>query len=143
MAVTEVTGTLSKGTTLSYNSGESGSPSWTELGGIKTIPAMGSDPEKVDVTTLGDETRKYIKGLQDADTLEIAFVDKKKNFSDVLTLCQANKEYQFKVTYPDTSTAEFTGQPTIKRDSLEVNGAMGFSVSIVCSVAPHFTAATA
>lgn len=46
MAVTEVTGTLSKGTTLSYNSSATGEPVWTGLGGIKTIPAMGSDPEK-------------------------------------------------------------------------------------------------
>ena len=132
-----VAGVLSKGTTLSYKN----TSDFVELGGVKSIPAMGSDPEKVDVTHLKSEARQYIAGLQDSDTLEFAFIYQSKNFSDVHTLVAANKEYEFKVAYPDGATVEFTGKPVLKTSSIEVNGALEFSLSIVCSKAPVFTPA--
>lgn len=132
-----VPGVLSKGTKLSYKN----DASFVELGGVKTIPAMGSDPEKVDVTDLMSETRQYIAGLPDSDTLEFAFVYKSKNFADVHTIVAANKEYEFKVEYPDGASVAFTGKPVLKTSSIEVNGALEFSLSIVCSKAPVFTPA--
>lgn len=136
-----LTGLLSKGTTLAYNSGESGSPSWTTLGGVKTIPSFGSDPEKVDVTDLMSEARSYIAGLPDSDTLEFVFVYKSKNFANVHALVAANKEYEFKVTFPDGATTTFKGKPVLKTSSIEVNGALEFSLSVVCSEKPTFTPA--
>lgn len=133
-----VAGVLSKGTTLSYKN----ESNFVELGGVKSIPAMGSDPEKVDVTHLMSEARQYIAGLQDSDTLEFAFIYQSKNFADVHTLVAANKEYEFKVAYPDGATVAFTGKPVLKTSSIEVNGALEFSLAVVCSKAPVFTPAT-
>lgn len=132
-----VAGVLSKGTTLAYKN----DADYIELGGVKSIPAMGSDPEKVDVSHLKSEARSYIAGLPDSDTLEFAFVYQSKNFADVHTICAADKEYEFKVTFPDTATITFKGKPVLKTSAIEVNGAIEFSLSVVCSVAPVFTPA--
>lgn len=137
MAVKELPGILSKGSTLSYKNS-----TWIELGGVKSIPAMGSDPEKLDVTHLKSESRQCIAGLQDNDTLEFTFINQSKNFADIHTLVQANKEYEWQVKYPDGSLAEFTGKPVLKTSAVEVNGVLEFSLSIVCSVSPHFTPST-
>lgn len=132
-----IAGLLSKGATLSYNDGET----VKEIGGVKSIPAMGADPEKVDVTHLKSEKKAYIPGLQDTDNMEFAIIYQGSNFTDVHTLVAQNKSVPWTVTYADGLKCEFTGVPSYKFDGVEVNQALGFNLVVVVSEGPDFTPA--
>lgn len=134
----EISGLLSKGTVLSYMVAEAKTP----IAAVKSIPAIGSDPEKVEVTHLLSERKEYIKGIQDTDNLEFAIVYQGKNFKDIHTLVAAGKAYDFVIDYPDGLSVKFTGQPDFKLDGVEVNSALGFSLVIVVNKAPIVTPAT-
>lgn len=130
-----VAGLLSKGAVLSYRD-TSGSKT---IAAVKSIPAMGSDPEKVDVTHLGSAKKAYITGIQDSDNLEFAIIYQGDNFKDVDTLVKAGKAVEWTVTYSDGMKVDFTGQPSYKFDGVEVNQALGFNLVVVVSAGPNFT----
>lgn len=138
MFADEIAGLLSKGTKLSYKVGET----VKEIAAVKSIPAIGSDPEKVDVTHLGSERKEYIKGIQDTDNLEFAIVYQGKNFNDIHTMVASNKAYDFVIEYADGMKVEFSGEPDYKLDGVEVNSALGFSLVIVVNSAPVITPST-
>ena len=133
----EIAGLLSKGTVLSYMKGGEETP----IAAVKSIPAIGSDPEKIDVTTLTSERKEYIKGLQESDNLEFPIVYQGKNFKDVYGMVEAGGSYDFNITYPDGLKVKFTGEPSYKLDGAEVNAAIGFSLVIVVNKAPKVTPA--
>ena len=58
--MTTFAGLLSKGAVLSYKDGQT----TKEIAAVKSIPAMGSDPEKVDVTHLGSEKKPILQGFK-------------------------------------------------------------------------------
>ncbi|EQC55580.1 major tail protein [Lactococcus cremoris subsp. cremoris TIFN6] len=130
-----VAGLLSKGAVLSYRD-TSGSKT---IAAVKSIPAMGADPEKVDVTHLGSAKKAYIAGIQDSDNLEFAIIYQGDNFKDVDTLVKAGKAVEWTVTYSDGMKVDFTGQPSYKFDGVEVNQALGFNLVVVVSAGPNFT----
>lgn len=132
-------GLLSQGTVLTYLDGSTPKT----IAAVKTIPAMGSDPEKVEVTHLGSEKKAYIAGIQDSDNLEFAIIYQGDNFKDIDTLVKTKKSVDWTVTYPDGMKVTFTGQPSYKLDGAEVNGALGFNLVIVVSAGPTFTPAPA
>ncbi|MFD1431232.1 phage tail tube protein [Lacticaseibacillus yichunensis] len=129
-------GLLSKGTTLTYTP-HGGSGTATEITDISTVPEIGSDPEKVDVTTLADDKKKSIAGIQDASSLAFTAIYKGSNFKAVSALDTATN-YDWTVTYPDGMTVTFTGQPSLKLSSAEVNGALKFTLTVVVSDGPDF-----
>lgn len=133
----DVAGLLSKGTVLSYD--KNGTD--TVIAAVKSIPAQGSDPEKVDVTHLGSEMKSYIKGIQDTDNMEFAIVYQGNNFKDIHALVAAGGAVDWTITFPDGMKSEFTGEPSFKFDGVEVNSALGFSLVIVVSAGPKFTPA--
>lgn len=133
----EIDGLLTKGTKLSYKSGAE----TKEVAAVKSIPAIGTDPEKIDVTHLGSERKAYIKGLQDTDTLEFAIVYQGKNFKDIDVLVKTGKSVEWVIEYPDGMKAEFTGEPDTKIDGAEVNQAIGFNLVVVVSKGPTVTPA--
>lgn len=128
-------GLLSKGAVLAYKDGATETP----VAAVKSIPAMGADPEKVDVTHLGSEKKAYIAGIQDTDNMEFAIIYQGDNFKDIDTLVKAGKSVDWTVTYSDGLKAEFTGQPSYKFDGVEVNQALGFNLVVVVSAGPDFT----
>lgn len=132
-------GLLSKGAVLSYEDGDTTSK---EVAAVKSIPAMGADPEKVDVTHLGSEKKAYIAGIQDTDNMEFAIIYQGDNFKDVHALVQQKKSVDWTVTYSDGLKVEFKGEPSYKFDGVEVNQALGFNLVVVVSEGPDFTPAS-
>ena len=114
---------------------------FTEVAGIKTIPDIGADPENIDVTSLADDKKKNVPGIENTSTLAFAVVYKGDNFKTALAHAGDHKQYKWKVTYPDGMTATFTGSYTIKMGNVAVNGALDFTISIVVSDGPDFAAA--
>lgn len=134
----DIAGLLSKGTKLTY---KEGTGTAKQIAAVKSIPAVGSDPEKVDVTHLESDAKVYIEGLQDTDNYEFAIVYQGKNFKDVHTLVESKKSVDWTITYPDGMTVEFSGTASYKIDGAEVNSAIGFNLVIVVGKAPKVTPA--
>lgn len=64
---------LANGATLEYKA-KKGTPSdYTKLEGLKEIPEIGSDPEKVDNTTLADKQKVYEMGIGDPGDISYKF----------------------------------------------------------------------
>lgn len=135
----KVAGVLSKGTTLSYTNAEGEKK---EIAAVKSIPALGTDPEKIEVTHLKSERKAYIKGLQDTDTLEFAIVYQGDNFKDIYELVETGGAVKWEIEFPDGLKATFTGEPDFKVDGVEVNQALGFNLVVVVSEGPDFTPAS-
>ena len=116
---------LTKGMTLGYRT--SGSGSYTTLTDLLEVPALGGSVDKVDVTTLADASKKYIKGLIDYGDLQFKFNYAKEQFKalDALT-----GSVSFQVTLPDETTATFSGETTVSLESASVGAPLTYTMSI-------------
>lgn len=116
---------LSKGIKLSYSS--TGTESYTDLTDLLEIPSLGGSIDKVDVTTLADASKKYINGLKDYGDLAFKFNYAKAQFT---TLNGLTGSVNFKVTLPDTTTATFSGEPSVSLEGVGVSAAMTYTLKI-------------
>ena len=46
----------------------------TSIDGLQSIPSLGGEPERVDITTLKDTSRHYLTGIKDYGELEFTFL---------------------------------------------------------------------
>lgn len=119
-------GILTKGIKLSYGSGES----FTALTNLMEIPEIGNGaPEKVEVTVLEDNVKKYIAGLGDSgQDLAFKFLYDKTQFQTLLAM---NESTGWKVEMPDGVYATFNGTPAVKFDSASPNNALTYTLTII------------
>lgn len=124
---------LANGTTLGYSK-TSGSTSYTDLPGLKEIPEIGSEKEKVDNTALTDKHKVYEKGIGDLPEMTYKFkYDNTKADSPYRTLRKADEDgtvLYFKETDPDKTTIEYGAQVSVKRTGGGVNGVIEFEVTM-------------
>lgn len=128
---------LANGAKLGYSkTAPSGSSTtYTDLPGLKEIPDIGSDPEKVDNTVLTDSHKKYEKGIGDLPEMTYKFkYDNSKEDCPYRVLRQADKDgttLYFRETDADKSTIDFAAQVSVKRTGGGVNGAIEFEVTMM------------
>lgn len=134
-------GLLSKGTTLGYKLAGGGAGEFTTIGEVTSVPDIGSEPERVDVTTLADANRKYIKGLQDQDNLTFAAIYRKTIFNTLKAAEKTDTVYDWKISYPDGTSFTFTGSFSLVFNGAEINGALAFQIIVVVSKGPDFVPA--
>lgn len=128
-------GTLSKGIKLSYK--PSGG-NFTDLTNLQEIPDLGGDTDAVEVTTLDDAAHTYINGLKDyGDSLEFTFLYDKTQYT---TLNGLSGTVSWKVTLPGTNglTATWDGESSVKLNSVGVNDAITYTLSVKPSSAITF-----
>lgn len=125
---------LANGTKLGYKK-KSGEPStYTNLAGLKEIPEMGTEPEKVENTCLSDKVKQYEYGIGDAGDLEFKF--KYENSSEtspyrVLMKAQDDNEIlSFEETLPDGTKFHWDAQVSVKLGGGGVNGAIDFTLKM-------------
>jgi hypothetical protein len=120
-------GILTKGITLGYST--TGASEYTTLTNLQEIPEIGnSAPEKIEVTVLTDETKKYIAGLGDSgQDLAFKFLYEKAQFE---TLIAIESSCNWIVSMPDGITASFKGTPSVKFDSASPNSAVTYTMTI-------------
>lgn len=123
---------LANGATLSYK--KAGGTDFTVLPGLKELPNMGTDPEKVENTTLDDELKQYEMGIGDAGDMVYKFkYDNTKDDSPYRTLrtMQENGEVvDFKETLKDGTETMFRAQVSVKRTGGGVNAAIEFEATM-------------
>lgn len=124
---------LANGATLGYRKKGNGGK-YKILTGLKEIPELGDDPEKVENTGLSDSVKQYEFGIGDAGELTYKF--KYENNSEdspyrVMRKAGANKEVlSFCETLPDGTKYEYDAQVAVKRSGGGVNGAMEWNLNM-------------
>ena len=123
---------LANGATLEYK--KKGATTFTKLSGLKEIPEIGVDPEKVENTTLEDTIKQYEMGIGDAGDVTYKFKYENTSESNPYRLMRAAEEngdiLSFKETLKDGTTTEFDGQVSVKRTGGGVNGVIEFNLNI-------------
>lgn len=124
------TGIISIGTKLSYSAVPA--TTYTDLPDLQDIPELGGAPDKVEVTTLADSSRRYINGLVDYGDLVFTFLYDNDDASASWRVLEGMNGVlkTWKVTLPDTTTFVFTGQGYVKLASAGVNAPLAFTLSI-------------
>ncbi len=125
---------LANGATLEYKEKGAEQATYTKLQGLKEIPEMGSDPEKVENTTLDDTLKQYEMGIGDAGDMTYKFkYDNMAADSPYRLMRKAQEDGKvltFKETLKDGTTTEFDGQVSVKRTGGGVNGVIEFNLNI-------------
>lgn len=124
-------GILTKGITLSYKKDGS---TYDVIANLQECPELGGTAENVEVTTLADGNKKYIKGIKDFGELAFKFLydnsGAQSNYRIVRGLEEAGNVVDWKVTFPDNTSFEFSGEVTTAIDSAAVNAALTFTATI-------------
>ena len=127
-----VPGLLTKDITLSYK--KDSSSSYEVLDGLMEVPSLGGTPDKVEVTTLADASRRYIKGLKDYGDLAFKFLyDNEKatsNFRILRGLEDSGKVVDWKVEFPDGTGFTFSGECSVAPSDGSVGGYIAFTLNI-------------
>lgn len=123
---------LANGATLGMK--KSGETSYTNLPGLKELPDMGVEPEKVENTVLTDSVKQYENGIGDAGDMTYKF--KFDNASEtspyrLLRAVEASGEtVSFQEKLKDGTITEFDAQVAVKRTGAGVNAALEFDLSL-------------
>ena len=119
--------TISKGIKVSYRTAASESQ-YIELTNLQEIPDLGGEAEAIEITTLADAAHMYTDGILNyGDSLAFKFLYDKTQFTTLTGLTGSNS---WKVELPDGATCTFTGTSSVKLDSVGVNAALTYQLSI-------------
>lgn len=124
---------LANGAKLEYK--EKGGPSYTNLPGLKEIPEMGADAEKVENTTLTDTHKMYEMGVGDLPDMKYKFKYDNRSATSPYRLMReaqkAGKVLTFKETLKDGSATEYDAQVSVKRTGGSLNGVIEFELTVL------------
>lgn len=122
---------LANGAKLGY---KTTGTTYTDLTGLKEIPELGGDPEKVDVTTLADTAKQYEYGITDYGDLEFKFKYENSGANSpyrvLRGLATAKTKTSFELTLKDGTKFTWDAIPNVKLGGGGVNGAIDFSLTM-------------
>lgn len=123
---------LANGITLGMKSG-SGS-TYTVLEGLKEVPEIGVEPEKVDNTVLSDKTKKSELGIGDVGDLTYKFKWDNKaadnSYRKLRAAADGLQVVSFEETFPDGTKFQFEAQCSVKVGGGGVNAAIEFTLTL-------------
>lgn len=100
------------------------------LDNVSDIPDLGASPEQIDVTAIGDDTRKYIAGIKDPGELEFTCFYEKEIYQQ---LNEMEGEQDIVVTFKDGSTVTIKGSVSVALAGFGVGDAVTFTMSLAIS----------
>ena len=123
-------GYISKGIKLSYKV----DTDFVDLTNLQEIPDLGGTAESIEITTLADDAHMYMNGIKSyGDSLDFKFLYEPTQFN---TLAALAGDIDWKVSLPDgangaiDTTCSFKGTASVKIDSVGVNSAMTYTLSV-------------
>lgn len=124
---------LANGAKLGYKK-KGAEGEFADLPGLKEIPDMGTDPEKVENTCLTDKNKQYENGIGDAGEMTYKFKYDNASASSPYRLMRAAQDAKevlsFQETLSDGSVTEFDAQVSVKRTGGGVNGVIEFDLAM-------------
>ncbi len=124
---------LANGITLGFKK-KGAAGDYTILTGLKEVPELGEDPEKVENTGLSDGVKQYEYGIGDAGDLTYLF--KYENSSEtspyrVMRKAAATKEVlSFEESQPDGTKYSYDAQVSVKRTGGGVNAVLEWNLNM-------------
>lgn len=107
---------------------------YTDLPGLKEIPEMGIEPEKVENTAVTDKNKQYENGIGDAGEMTYKFkYDNSKADSPYRVMRKAqesNEVLSFQEVLIDGTKTEYDAQVSVKRTGGGVNGVIEFNLTM-------------
>lgn len=123
---------LANGITLGMKKGSESS--YSILEGLKEVPELGADPEKVDNTTLSDKNKIYELGIGDPGDLAYKFKWENKSASSsyrkLRAVADTGETVSFQETFPDGTVCEFDAQCSLKIGGGGVNAAVEYTLNL-------------
>jgi len=121
-------------TRLFHRIGNTGT-NFTEIPHLMEVPELGSTPEKIDVTTLADTSKRFIPGIKDYGDLVFKFLYDNRaagaNYRVLKGMEDAGNTVTYQLRYPDGSTHTFDAIPSVSMDAGTINGALTFSATMM------------
>lgn len=120
---------LANGSKLEYKKGEQ----WVDCPGLKEIPDIGNEPEKVDNTCLTDKHKVNENGIGDLGDMTYKFkYDNSKADCPyrVFRDKKPDEVTEFRETLADGSVTEYSAQTSVKRTGGAVNGVIEFELTM-------------
>lgn len=124
---------ISKGITLSYKQ----SSQEVVLKGLQSVAELGGTVESIEITTLSDEAHVYEKGIKNYGDLDFTFLY--NDGAEFFKLQGITDNVEWSVKLPDGAKCTFNGGCSVKLDSVGVNSALTFTLSIKPSSAMVWT----
>lgn len=125
---------LANGATLGYKVKDGGSSAFTNLPGLKEIPDMGTEPEKVENTCLTDKNKQYEMGIGDLGDMVYKFKYDNTSADSPYRVMRGYQESGTVLTFQDKmkdgTTATFDAQVSVKRTGGGVNGVIEFDLTM-------------
>lgn len=126
---------LANGAKLGYKKKSASSADYTDLPGLKEIPELGYEPEKVENTGLNDRHKMYELGIGDLPDMAYKFkYDNTKADSPYRSMRKAADDLEvlsFQETDPDGTKVQYDAQVSVKRTGGAVNGAIDFELTMI------------
>lgn len=127
---------LANGAQLGYRTASTGD--YTDLPGLKEIPEIGVDPERVENTALGDTNKHYEQGIGDLPDLQYTFryegSSEKAGYRAMRGYAASGTKLYFCETMKDGYKIEYQAQVAVKLTGGGVNGVVDWQLNmIVCS----------
>ncbi len=120
---------LANGAKLEYKKGKQ----WVDCPGLKEIPDIGNEPEKVDNTCLTDKHKVNENGIGDLGDMTYKFkYDNSKADCPyrVFRDKKPDEVTEFRETLADGSVTEYSAQTSVKRTGGAVNGVIEFELTM-------------
>ncbi len=134
---------LANGATLGYKEKGGTENTFTDLPGLKEIPELGVNPEKVENTCLTDANKMYELGIGDLPDMVYKYkYDNSKADSPYRKMRgyeKAGTVLTFQEKLKDGSTTQYDAQVSVKRTGGGVNGVIEFDLSMIVQSEFTFT----
>ena len=126
---------LANGAKLGYKNHGAAESSYTDLPGLKEIPEIGVEAEKVDNTCLTDTHKTYEQGIGDLPEMTYKYkYDNTKATSPyrLMRTAQENKDLlDFQETAADGTKCNYSAYVSVKRTGGGVNGVVEFELTML------------
>lgn len=125
---------LANGATLGYKENGGTESTYTILKGLKEIPDMGIEKEKVENTELTAKNKQYEYGIGDLSELKYKFkydnTSADSPYRIMRDYADNNTIIDFEETMIDGTKTQFSGQVAVKRTGGGVNGVIEFELTV-------------
>lgn len=136
-------GLLSKNAKLGYSTTGTSPITYTNLPDLQSIGELFGDAETVEVTTLADDRRRYIKGLADSQSVECTFLYANSVATDSFRVLKGYDDNStllyLQIELPDTTKISFSGYVSVKINEVSVGEPLTFVATIAINSAMTVT----
>lgn len=136
---------LANGAKLGYKTSAQGT-SYTDIPGLKEIPDMGAEPERVENTGLNDANNQYENGIGDLGETSYTFKYPSSTAEYATSAWKLGRDWQksgdtvyFCETLKDGAKTEFSAQVSVKRTGGAKNGVVDVQLNLSINSDLKFT----